>query len=280
MNLNRSLLKYSLSVPLVVIPAAVVAMAPNFAQAASDATISGVVTDSKTGEKIANALVIVQCSCLQGQREMTTNADGLYTFRNLPQGKYTVQVLVGQANVNKSMDVPPGSKYRANFSVDPANKFRMDIEVQSKVRSDTSSVTKVKMDEVQSSSSPVLGKGKAMPPVVATMPSACASQPGSRMRGGGASDGAEDPDRPRQRSVSAENSGMGDMLRFDAERLKILVERHLMHTGSARARALLADWDNARGRFVKVMPKDYRRALIEQRAEAAAKVAAEFVRMR
>jgi hypothetical protein len=50
-NLNRSLLKYSLSVPLAVIPAAVVAMAPNLAQAASDATISGVVTDQKTGER-------------------------------------------------------------------------------------------------------------------------------------------------------------------------------------------------------------------------------------
>ena len=99
MNLNRSLLKYSLSLPLVTIPAAVVAMAPNFAQAASDVTISGVVTDAKSGEKIKDALVILQCSCLQGQREMTTNADGLYSFRNLPQGKYTVQVLVGQANV-------------------------------------------------------------------------------------------------------------------------------------------------------------------------------------
>ena len=52
MNLNRSLLKYSLSLPLVTIPAAVVAMAPNFAQAASDVTISGVVTDAKSGEKI------------------------------------------------------------------------------------------------------------------------------------------------------------------------------------------------------------------------------------
>ena len=31
--------------------------------------------------------------------------------------------------------------------------------------------------------------------------------------------------------------GMGDLLRFDAERLRILVERHLLHTGSARASA-------------------------------------------
>ncbi len=47
---------------------------------------------------------------------------------------------------------------------------------------------------------------------------------------------------------------MGDVLRFDAERLRILVERHHLHTGSARARALLEDWDNALQSFVKVMP--------------------------
>jgi glutamate synthase (NADPH/NADH) large chain len=85
---------------------------------------------------------------------------------------------------------------------------------------------------------------------------------------------AEDPHRPRQRSVSAEDSGMGDMLRFDAERLRILVERHLLLTGSARARALLEDWDTALGHFVKVMPSDYRRALLDLKAEHMAQAAA------
>ena len=74
-------------------------------------------------------------------------------------------------------------------------------------------------------------------------------------------DAADDPERPRQRAVSVEDSGMGDLLRFDAERLRILVEKHLLFTGSARARELLDDWDNALANFVKVMPMDYRRAL-------------------
>ena len=78
---------------------------------------------------------------------------------------------------------------------------------------------------------------------------------------------ADDPERPRQQSVSAENSGMGDMLRFDAERLRILVERHQLYTGSARARALLDDWDKSLEHFVKVMPSDYRRALLDLKAE-------------
>ena len=68
---------------------------------------------------------------------------------------------------------------------------------------------------------------------------------------------------------------MGDLLRFDAERLRVLVERHLLYTGSVRARELLDDWDNALACFVKVMPLDFRRALLELRAERqAAKAAA------
>ncbi len=82
--------------------------------------------------------------------------------------------------------------------------------------------------------------------------------------------GADDPDRPRQRSLSAFDAGMGDMLRFDAERLLILVERHLLYTGSARARAILENWDEALTRFVKVMPNDYRRALLDMQAERRA----------
>jgi glutamate synthase (NADPH/NADH) large chain len=82
---------------------------------------------------------------------------------------------------------------------------------------------------------------------------------------------------PQQRSVSVENPGMGDMLGFDAERLKILLERHLLYTGSARAKALLDDWPNAVTKFVKVMPTDYKRALLDMKAEqrAAKSVAAE-----
>jgi len=70
---------------------------------------------------------------------------------------------------------------------------------------------------------------------------------------------------------------MGYMLDFDAERLRILVERHLLYTGSARAKMLLENWDEALLRFVKVTPKDYRRALLDLEAErlAAATVAAE-----
>jgi glutamate synthase (NADPH/NADH) large chain len=81
---------------------------------------------------------------------------------------------------------------------------------------------------------------------------------------------ADGADRPRQRASSVANNGMGDLMRFDAERIRILVEKHLLYTGSARARAILDDWDNAVTRFVKIMPVDFKRALAELKAERQA----------
>ncbi len=53
--------------------------------------------------------------------------------------------------------------------------------------------------------------------------------------------------------------------------LKGLIERHFKHTGSTRARTLLDDWSNARAKFVKVFPTEYKRALGEMHAAAQAK---------
>jgi glutamate synthase (NADPH/NADH) large chain len=86
-----------------------------------------------------------------------------------------------------------------------------------------------------------------------------------------------DEGRPSQRSPSVDDSGMGDMLAHDAERLRILIERHLLHTGSRRAAQILETWEASLGQFWKVMPKDYRRALTDLAAarRAGAAVAAE-----
>jgi glutamate synthase (NADPH/NADH) large chain len=55
--------------------------------------------------------------------------------------------------------------------------------------------------------------------------------------------------------------------------LKTLIENHSKYTGSVRAKTMLADWANYRTKFVKVMPNEYKRALIEL-AENKALVAA------
>lgn len=82
---------------------------------------------------------------------------------------------------------------------------------------------------------------------------------------------------PSQRPAHVSDMGMGNMLYHDAERLKILVERHHLHTGSARAAEILANWDAALAKFIKIMPKDYRRALenMGEAEENAHSVAAE-----
>ena len=85
----------------------------------------------------------------------------------------------------------------------------------------------------------------------------------------------DDPGHPAQRSISVDDNGMGDMLRFDDKRLRILIERHRLLTGSARAHMLLSDWEAMRQKFVKVTPKDYRRALLEMKEEGFGVAAAE-----
>jgi len=49
----------------------------------------------------------------------------------------------------------------------------------------------------------------------------------------------------------------------DEVTLLALINKHVSYTNSERAKAILADWENSRGKFVKVMPNEYKRALIE-----------------
>ncbi len=61
-----------------------------------------------------------------------------------------------------------------------------------------------------------------------------------------------------------------DMTRFDAQRLHLLIERHVRYTNSSRGRSILDNWDKTLPKFVKVMPVDYRRALQEMQSAQAA----------
>ena len=60
-----------------------------------------------------------------------------------------------------------------------------------------------------------------------------------------------------------------DMTRFDALRLRRLVEKHMHYTNSSVARNILDHWDEMLPKFVKVMPVDYRRALEEMKQAQA-----------
>ncbi|MEH6725885.1 MAG: glutamate synthase-related protein, partial [Hyphomicrobiales bacterium] len=54
-----------------------------------------------------------------------------------------------------------------------------------------------------------------------------------------------------------------NMTSHDEERLYTLISSHVHYTSSNRGQNILANWDTFRPKFVKVMPVDYRRALME-----------------
>jgi glutamate synthase (NADPH/NADH) large chain len=60
----------------------------------------------------------------------------------------------------------------------------------------------------------------------------------------------------------------------DAKRLRTLIERHVKYTGSPRGQAILASWDSYVGKFVKVMPTEYRRALQQMQTRSLVSVGA------
>ena len=62
------------------------------------------------------------------------------------------------------------------------------------------------------------------------------------------------------------DDGMRHRDQTDEAQLKRMLEQHASLAGSVRAREMLADWPAARGRFVKVFPNEYRRALKEMAA--------------
>jgi glutamate synthase (ferredoxin) len=47
----------------------------------------------------------------------------------------------------------------------------------------------------------------------------------------------------------------------EIEELQGMIRAHLEHTGSARARQLLGDWERSVPKFQRVMPRDYKRVL-------------------
>ena len=64
------------------------------------------------------------------------------------------------------------------------------------------------------------------------------------------------------------NDILADPLGSDEARLRFLIERHATFTQSQRARKILNSWNTYLPQFVKVMPVDYRRAMLDAQAAA------------
>ncbi len=93
--------------------------------------------------------------------------------------------------------------------------------------------------------------------------------PTGRNFGAGMSGGVayvHDPDGRFPSRVNREMVDLDPLDQDDEAFLLTIVDRHRAETGSAVAERLLADWRRTVGRFVKVMPRDYKRVLVATRA--------------
>jgi glutamate synthase domain-containing protein 3 len=72
-----------------------------------------------------------------------------------------------------------------------------------------------------------------------------------------------DVDRRFEGRCNLELVDLDELTADDDAEVRELISEHAARTGSLVARNVLASWDRARERFVKVMPRDYKRALAE-----------------
>ena len=83
-----------------------------------------------------------------------------------------------------------------------------------------------------------------------------------------------DEDGTFERRCNFELVSFDDIDDEDEQLLRDLITEHRDRTGSAVAERLLGDWDATLGRFVKVMPNDYKKVVEQRKAERSADVEA------
>jgi glutamate synthase domain-containing protein 3 len=65
----------------------------------------------------------------------------------------------------------------------------------------------------------------------------------------------------------------------DAARVAELLDEHIQRTGSAKAKRLLNAWEETLGRFVKVVPTEYRKVLEQLKQHPAARATRDSLRV-
>ena len=134
----------------------------------SDASISGHIIDSKTGEHLPYVMVMVGGT----QIGIQTSSSGRYALRNLPLGKHDIIAsFVGYKDSAVSMDIEAGKTYEVNFSLEPES-LSLDGVVVSATRNRTSRkmapalVNVIDSRIFASTSSPTLAEGLTFQPGV------------------------------------------------------------------------------------------------------------------
>jgi glutamate synthase (NADPH/NADH) large chain len=90
-----------------------------------------------------------------------------------------------------------------------------------------------------------------------------------------------DPNHALAERCNFELVELEDITADDATLVQSLVNEHRQRTGSPLASRLLSDWDHQSRRFIKVMPRAYKKALADlaARAGSATSPASESVRV-
>lgn len=124
-------------------------LAPSPVRAAPTGSITGGVKSKKDRRGIKGAAVVLQCSCLQSSRQTTTTDGGLFAFRDLPAGRYTVQVLYQKVDTSQVVTLERGAKVRVPFELDPQDNI-VTVTVRPKIiHMEPGTKTDVPMDHVK-----------------------------------------------------------------------------------------------------------------------------------
>ncbi|MGI5971282.1 MAG: hypothetical protein ACOX7P_06155, partial [Oscillospiraceae bacterium] len=67
-----------------------------------------------------------------------------------------------------------------------------------------------------------------------------------------------DEDGSFPQRCNTEMVGLENVPGEEEEELKMMLEKHLRHTGSKKAENLLRNWEESLARFVRVIPHDYK----------------------
>lgn len=79
-----------------------------------------------------------------------------------------------------------------------------------------------------------------------------------------------DPENHFDKFVNHEMVGLEDVTeKADIEELRMLIDNHVKYTNSQRASFILSNWEKHLKNFVKIMPEEYKRALIKMAQEDA-----------
>src|SRR5579884_808881 len=125
-NATHRLMKCFGCFPMLAVLACVALVLQAGAQTAGTGNIQGAVTDA-TGSVIQNASVVVVNGATQVKHEATSDANGLYSFPNLPIGTYNVQV-----------SAPGFENYRqSNVVLDVGSSIAVNVHMKIGARDET-----------------------------------------------------------------------------------------------------------------------------------------------